>query len=59
MTKNTMSKVALVTGILCVVLTVVMFLFADGLRRWYTGIFFMIISTVMFVNALRWRRNAN
>jgi len=51
-----MSKVALITGILCIVLAVIVFVFADGLRRWYSGIFFTIIGTVMLVNAPRWRR---
>ena len=52
---DTMSKVALVFGILCVVLAVIVFVFADGLRRYYSGIFFAIMGTVMLVNALRWR----
>ena len=32
MRKNTMSKVALIIGILCIVLAVIVFVFADGLR---------------------------
>ena len=58
MRKNTMSKVALVSGILCIVLAAIVFVFADGLRRWYSGGFFAITGTVMLVNALRWRRVA-
>jgi hypothetical protein len=57
--KNTTSKVALISGILCVVLAVVVFAYAHGLRRWYSGLFFTIPGTVMFVNALRWRRTAD
>ena len=57
--KNTMSKVALVSGILCVVLAVIVFVFADGLRRWYSGIFFALLGTLMLINALRWRRAAD
>jgi hypothetical protein len=47
-----MSKVALVFGILFIVLAVVIFVFADGLRRWYSGIFFALIGTVALVTAL-------
>ena len=54
-----MNKVGLVCGILCIVLAVIVFVFADDLRRWYSGIFFAIIGTVMLVNAWRWRRAAN
>jgi hypothetical protein len=54
-----MSKAALVTGILCIVLAVIVFVFADGLRRWYSGIFFALIGTVMLANVLRWKRAAN
>ncbi len=54
-----MSKVALVSGTLCIVLAVIVFVFADGLRRWYSGIFFAIMGTVIMVNALRWRSVAD
>lgn len=54
-----MDKLALATAILCIVLAIVVFVFVDGLRRWYSGIFFTIIGTVMLVNALRWRRSAD
>ena len=51
-----MRRAALVAGILCIVLTVIVFVFADGLRRWYSGIFFAFMGTVLLVNAMRWRR---
>lgn len=54
-----MSKLAWVVAILSIILAVVIFVFADGLRRWYSGAFFAIIGTVMLVNALRWRRTAD
>lgn len=53
-----MIKLVLVTGVLCIVLAVIVFVLADGLRRWYSGVFFAIMGTVMLVNALRWRRVA-
>jgi len=52
-----MNKVGLVFGILFIVLAVIVFVFADGLRRWYSGIFFAIIGTVFLVNALRAARH--
>ena len=54
-----MSKLALVSGILCIVLALVVFVFADGLRRWYSGIFFTIMGAVALVNAVRWRRTTD
>jgi len=54
-----MSKIAFFFGILCIVLAVVVFVFAEGLRRWYSGIFFAILGTVTLVSAVRWRRDAD
>ena len=49
-------RVTLVAGILCVVAAVIVFVFADGLRRWYSGIFFAVIAAVMLARAARaWR----
>lgn len=56
MTKNAMSKMAAVSGILCIVLLVIVLSYADGPRRWYSGFFFAVIGTMMLVNAWRWRR---
>jgi hypothetical protein len=54
-----MNKVTLIVGILCIVLAVIIFVFTDGLRRWYSGAFFAIIGAFMFLNAWRWRRSAD
>ncbi len=54
-----MSKLALVVGILCIVVTVIVFVLADGPRRWYSGIFFAVMGTVLLVNAVRRRRNTD
>ena len=59
MKKNTKKRVALAIGILFIVLAVIVLVFAHGLRRWYSGIFFAIMGTVMLANALRWRRVAD
>ena len=59
MSKNTMSKVGLVVGSLCVVLAAIIFVVADGLRRWYSGIFFAIGGAATLVSTLRWRRVAD
>ncbi|PLX22414.1 MAG: hypothetical protein C0600_16640 [Ignavibacteria bacterium] len=58
MRNKTRNKAFIILGILCVVLAVIVFIFADGLRRWYSGIFFAIIGTVM-LNAWRSRRGAD
>ena len=48
-----MSKLALVLGVLFILLALIILVFAEGLRRWYSGIFFAIIGTVTLLNALR------
>jgi hypothetical protein len=47
-----MRRMTLVPGMFFVVLAVIVLLFADGLRRWYSGMFFAIIGTVTLLNAL-------
>jgi hypothetical protein len=37
-------------------MVVIVFMFADGARRWNSGIFFAIMGTVMLVRARPWRR---
>lgn len=58
MTKNTLNKFALVTGIVCIALAIIIFLFADGLRRWYSGFFFTLMGIVSLINYFRWRQGA-
>lgn len=53
-----MNKVSLIIGLLCLVVAVMVFVFADGLRRYYSGIFFVIIGAVSLTNAWRWKRKA-
>ena len=53
-----MSKMVLILGILCTVLAVIVFVFADGLRRWYSGLFFVLIGAVTLLNAFYWGRAA-
>jgi hypothetical protein len=54
-----MNKVALVSGVLSIVLAVIVFVLADGPRRWYSGIFFAVMGTVLLANAMRWRRGTD
>jgi uncharacterized membrane protein len=54
-----MSKMALVVGILGILLALIVFVFADGLRRWYSGIFFAVLGIVMLINARRWGHAAD
>ena len=46
MTASTGRKIALVAGIIFIVLSLAVFVFADGLRRYYSGIFFLMIGIV-------------
>ena len=59
MSRKTMSKVALVASILCLLMAVIVFVLVEGLRRWYSGIFFTVMGLVMLVNTLRWGRVAD
>lgn len=49
-----MKKIELIIGTICLALAVIIFIYAEGLRRWYSGMFFAIIAVAMFLNA--WRR---
>ena len=53
-----MNKVTIVVGIASAAMALVVFVFADGARRWYSGSFFAAIAVVTLVNALR-RRSDN
>ena len=50
-----MQKWALILGIIFLVLAVVVFVFASGGRRWYSGLFFAVIGLVALANTLRFR----
>jgi len=54
-----MSKVALIAAVFCIVMAVAVFVFAEGLRRWYSGLLFAVMALVMLVNTLRWQRFAD
>lgn len=56
MTRTTFSTSALVIAIACLVIALVIFALADGLRRWYAGGFFLLMGLVMLTHAWRWRR---
>ena len=47
-----MKKLALSLGVVFVGLGVVILVLAEGLRRWYSGIFFVLIGFVALSNAL-------
>ena len=46
-----MKKLAVVLGVVFLLLAVTVFVFSDGLRRWYSGILFAIFGTVILLNA--------
>jgi hypothetical protein len=47
-----LKRLGVVLGVVFLVLAVIVFVFADGLRRWYSGIFFAVIGTATILNAL-------
>jgi peptidoglycan/LPS O-acetylase OafA/YrhL len=53
---NTVRKVILASGIVSVLLALIALVFADGLRRYHSGIFFAVMGTVMLVSTRRRRR---
>jgi membrane protein implicated in regulation of membrane protease activity len=54
MEKKTKRNLTLVLGILFIVLAVIVFALAEGLRKWYSGIFFMILGVVMLLSFRRY-----
>ena len=51
-----MRNTALVTGVICLLLAVIVIIFADGPRRIYSGSFFILLSVVMLWNTRRWHK---
>ena len=54
MGKKTKRNLTLVLGILFIVLAVIVFALAEDLRKWYSGIFFMILGVVMLLSFRRY-----
>ncbi len=48
-----MNKTQLYIGVICLALAAVIFVFADGARRIYAGVFFALLGVVTLVNAKR------
>jgi len=48
-----LQKTFLILGIFSFLIAAVIFVFGDGLRRWYSGIFFVILSVALITNAKR------
>ena len=46
-----MKKAPLILGIIFLVLSVLVFVLAHGLRRWYSGIFFLLIGIGAILSA--------
>jgi hypothetical protein len=54
-----MNKIALIIGILFILISLVVFIFADGMRRYYSGIFFAFLGIVALMQAFRSCSRAN
>lgn len=48
-----LQKTHLILGIFSFFIAAIIFVFGDGLRRWYSGIFFVILGVVLIGNAKR------
>ncbi|MFC1484330.1 hypothetical protein ACFL5M_00715 [Candidatus Neomarinimicrobiota bacterium] len=46
-----MKKTPLVLSLIGLILAIVIFVFADGLRRYYSGGFFLIMAIVLFISS--------
>lgn len=44
---------SILPGIVCLALAVVIFIFAEGNRRFYSGIFFALLGVILAMNARR------
>ena len=49
--RGTMKSRAVALGVIFLLLAVIMLVFASGLRRWYSGLFFSVIGTATLLNA--------
>lgn len=48
-----LQKTLLILGIFSFLIAATIFVFGDGLRRWYSGIFFIIMGAGLIANAKR------
>lgn len=46
-----MKKASAVLGVIFLLLAVIVLVFASGLRRWYSGLFFAFIGVASLLNA--------
>ena len=53
-----MNRLNLILVLLSFALAVIIFLFADGARRWYSSAFFVVLGAVMLFNVKRSRTRA-
>ena len=52
MTNKTKYKMYLFIATSFIILSLIIFFMVDGLRRWYSGIFFLLLGIVTFVNTI-------
>ncbi len=55
--EDILQKTYLILGIFSFFIAAIIFVFGDGLRRWYSGIFFVILGVVLIGNAKRLGKN--
>jgi hypothetical protein len=55
MNRKTIRLIIFATAIMSLLFSGIIFTFAVGMRRWYSGSFFALIGILMLINAWRWR----
>ncbi len=51
-----MKKASFTIGILSILIAIIVFVFAEGSRRIYSGVFFTILGIVLLGNGIYWSR---
>ena len=54
-----MNRLNLILALLSFALAVIIFLFADGARRWYSSAFFVVLGLVVLASIKRGRNRAS
>lgn len=54
-----MRKLPLALGLICVAIAAVVFVFADGARRIYSGVFFLVLGGAMLAESWRAKRDSS
>ncbi len=54
-----MRKLPLVLGLICLAIAAVIFVFAEGARRIYSGVFFLMLAVAILADYWRGKRDSS